>query len=89
MPIDLARIFRPLKRDRTRVEAARTRDVDRVIDLCRALLSERGEVSGARVAAEVVSAYQRLDDQQVEVFLDRLADVFSVEIGRASCRERV
>ena len=79
MPIDLARIFRPLKRDRTRVEAARTRDVDRVIDLCRALLSERGEVSGARVAAEVVSAYQRLDDQQVEVFLDRLADVFSVD----------
>ncbi|HEU4691409.1 MAG TPA: malonyl-CoA decarboxylase family protein, partial [Vicinamibacterales bacterium] len=79
MPIDLARIFRPLKRDHTRVEVARTRDVDRVIDLCRALLSERGEVSGARVAAEVLGAYQRLDDRQVDGFLDRLVDVFSVD----------
>jgi malonyl-CoA decarboxylase len=79
MPIDLARIFRPLKRDNTRLEAARTRDVDRAIDLCRALLSERGEVSGARVAAEVLGAYQRLDDRQVDGFLDRLVDLFSVD----------
>jgi malonyl-CoA decarboxylase len=82
MPIDLARIFRPLKRERTRTGAERTRDVDRVVDLCRALLSERGEVSGSRVAAEVRSAYQQLDDQQVESFLDRLVDVFSVDADK-------
>jgi malonyl-CoA decarboxylase len=53
--------------------------VERAIELCRALLSERGEVSGARLAGEVLGAYQRLDDKQVECFFDRLAEAFSVD----------
>lgn len=77
MPINLARILRPLKR--TRTEFAKARDVENAIDLCRALLSERGEVSGARVAADVLAAYQRLDNDQVERFFDRLAEAFSVD----------
>jgi malonyl-CoA decarboxylase len=79
VPIDLTRILRSLNRDPIRAQAVRARDVERTIELCRALLSERGEVSGARVAAEVLSAYQQLDDEQVESFLDRLAEAFSVD----------
>lgn len=78
MPIDLTRIFRSRTRDHTRAQAAKTRDVDHAIELCRALLSERGEVSGARLAVEVLTAYQRLDNEQVECFLDRLVEAFSV-----------
>jgi malonyl-CoA decarboxylase len=79
MPIDLTRILRSLNRDPTRARAASARGVERTIELCRALLSERGEVSGARLAAEVLSAYQQLDDEQVERFLDRLVEAFSVD----------
>ena len=79
MPIDLARILRPLKRNHTRAQIAKARDVEHAIDLCRALLSERGEVSGARLAGEVLSAYRRLDDGQVERFFDRLVEAFSVD----------
>jgi malonyl-CoA decarboxylase len=79
VPIDLTRILRPLKRNHARAQIAKARDVERAIDLCRALLSERGEVSGARLASEVLSAYQRLDDDQVERFFDRLTEVFSVD----------
>ena len=74
VPIDLSRLLRPRSR-----EHLRSRGVDRTIELCRALLSERGEVSGARVAAEVLSAYRELDDRQVECLFDRLAEEFSVD----------
>jgi len=53
--------------------------VARIVDLCRALLSERGEVSGARVAAEVLEAYRRMDDEQVEWLFDGLVTEFSVD----------
>src|SRR5262245_41000356 len=43
VPIDLTRIFRSRNRHHARAGAAKTGDVDRVIELCRALLSERGE----------------------------------------------
>jgi malonyl-CoA decarboxylase len=79
VPIDLTRIFRSRNRDLSRAQAAKTRDVDRTIELCRALLSERGEVSGARLATEVLTAYQQLDSEQVECFLDRLVEAFSVD----------
>ncbi len=79
MPLDLSRLFRSRNPDDPRVRAARTRDVDRTIELCRALLTARGEVSGARVAAEVLAAYQRLSDEQVEWFFDRLVKAFSVD----------
>jgi len=50
-----------------------------VLDLGRALLSARGEVSGARVAAEVLAAYQTLDDEQVDWLFDRFVTTFSVD----------
>ena len=79
MPLDLSRFLRSRNSDDPRVRAARTRDVDRTIELCRALLTERGEVSGARVAAEVLGAYQRLSEEEVEWFFDRLVTTFSVD----------
>ena len=79
MPINLTRILRSSNRDDSRARAANTRGIERTIELCRGLLSERGEVSGARLAAEVLSAYQQLDDEQVEYFFDRLVEVFSVD----------
>jgi malonyl-CoA decarboxylase len=79
VPIDLSRLFRARNPDDARARSARIREVDRTIDLCRALLSARGEVSGARVAAEVLAAYRRLDDEQVEWLFDRLVQVFSVD----------
>src|ERR1041385_8211437 len=54
--------------------------VQELLSLCRALLSERGEVSGARLAKEVIDAYQSLDPASVELFLDRLATSFLPEM---------
>jgi malonyl-CoA decarboxylase len=79
VPIDLSRILRLRTRDRARAQADRASAVERTIELCRALLSERGEVSGSRLAAEVLTTYQRLDEEGVDDFFDRLADSFSVE----------
>ena len=50
--------------------------VGRVLALCEALLSERGEVSGARLASYALSAYQALDPASRELFLTRLATEF-------------
>jgi malonyl-CoA decarboxylase len=79
MPINLAGIFLSRMRNRTRTRAERVRDVERAIELCRTLLSERGEVSGARIATEVLNAYKSLDDEQVEWFFDQLVKAFSVD----------
>ena len=62
-----------------RVKPRRSGEVDRTIELCRALLTERGEVSGARLAAEVLAEYQRLTDEQVDSLFDRLVEAFSVD----------
>jgi len=79
VPLRLSRLLRPRSRDQARTQVEKTKAVDRTIDLCRALLSERGEVSGARLAAEVLAAYQQLDEQQVEYFFERLGEDFSVD----------
>ena len=47
-----------------------------VIHLCDALLSERGEVSGARVASELVAAYKALDVPARDTFFDLLNESF-------------
>jgi len=47
------------------------------LTLCRALLSERGEASGATLAREAVRAIEALDDAQRERFFDALAGEFS------------
>ncbi|HUK36376.1 MAG TPA: malonyl-CoA decarboxylase N-terminal domain-containing protein, partial [Vicinamibacterales bacterium] len=79
MSFDLTRLFRSRNPGTGRLRNRRSGDVDRTIELCRALLSERGEVSGARLAAEVLAEYQRLSDEQIDAFFDRLAETFSVD----------
>ena len=64
-----------------------SRAAGKLISLCRALLSERGEVSGRHLASEILSEYQSLDTPTAAAFFDRLAAEFSPrpeEIGRAA-----
>lgn len=49
----------------------------RAIELCRALLSERGEVSGAALAREALAAFNGLSDAAIPAFFDQLAAEFS------------
>ena len=66
---------------------AAVRDARRTIWLCHALLSERGDVSGARLAREALAAYQELEDAALGVFFDLLVKEFSPdpqEVGRAA-----
>jgi malonyl-CoA decarboxylase len=48
-----------------------------VIAMSHALVSERGEVSGARLAADALMAYESLDDTAVDAFFDLLVTEFS------------
>ena len=63
-----------------------TRTSKKAITLCRSLLSERGEVSGSRLAAEALDAYQSLDERGRRAFFESLIREFSPapeEVGRA------
>jgi malonyl-CoA decarboxylase len=51
--------------------------VQELTTICRALLSQRGEVSGARLAKEVLDTYKSLDADAADAFFDRLATEFS------------
>jgi malonyl-CoA decarboxylase len=53
-----------------------------VIAACDALLSERGEVAGARLASEVLAAYEALDVPARDRFLELLGDRFSPDPER-------
>jgi len=63
-----------------------TRTSKKTIALCHSLLSERGEVSGSRLAAEALDSYQALDDRARRSFFESLVQEFSPdpeEVGRA------
>src|ERR1700689_2483044 len=63
-----------------------TRTSRKTIALCHSLLSERGEVSGSRLAAEALDSYQALDDRARRSFFESLVQEFSPdpeEVGRA------
>jgi len=63
-----------------------TRTARKTIALCHSLLSERGEVSGTRLAAEALDAYQSLDARGRLTFFELLFREFSPdpeEVGRA------
>jgi len=58
----------------------------KTIALCRSLLSERGEVSGSRLAADALDSYQALDERGRRGFFESLIREFSPdphEVGRA------
>jgi malonyl-CoA decarboxylase len=63
-----------------------SRAVQRAISICHSLLSERGEVSGSRLASEALDAYGTLDGPSRDKFFSRLAKEFSpdpAEVGKA------
>ncbi len=63
-----------------------SRAARKAILLCRHLLSERGEVSGTRLAGEALAAYQSLDEVSRAGFFDLLVQEFSPDpeqVGRA------
>ena len=72
----LERFFPSLARP-ARVTTRHSADADHVISLCRTLLSERGELSGARLATDVVAAYRSLDPAGLDAFFNALAREFS------------
>ena len=71
------RILGSLGRSPAPRPSASVRDARHAISMCHALLSERGEVSSARLAAEVLDAYQSLEAPALDVFFDLLVDQFS------------
>lgn len=63
------------------------RNTRKTVTLCRALLSQRGEASGAALAREVLAAYDGLQGAALEAFFDVLAHEYSPdpeEVGRAA-----
>jgi malonyl-CoA decarboxylase len=52
------------------------------VDLCHALLSDRGEMSGTRLASDALDAYKALPSNALEIFLDRLVDDFAPDPQR-------
>src|SRR5262245_46158858 len=53
------------------------RAVRKVLELCQQLLSERGEVSGSRLAGEALAAFSALGPDARASFFDHLAIAFS------------
>jgi malonyl-CoA decarboxylase len=64
---------------------AASRSARRAASFCHELLSQRGEVSGAFIAREALTAYQSLDEPALDVFFTFLAKEFSLDpeaVGR-------
>lgn len=55
------------------------RAADHLIELCDSLLSERGEVSSARIGAEAVEAYEQLPEPGREIFFSKLVADYGVD----------
>jgi malonyl-CoA decarboxylase len=69
---------------RRRTRADETPPVQALLVLCRALLSERGEVSGTALAGEVLTHYRGLNQQNRIAFFDRLAIDFAPDPSHVS-----
>ena len=78
-PAFLKRIIRAVIRPDDKSRAARM--AQETIVLCRALLSERGEVSGAARARETLIAYHGLPEAALPALFDLLASEFSPDPG--------
>jgi len=81
------RLFGSIGRRPGSVPRAAVRRARSAISLCHALMSERGEVSGARIARDALAAYQELDDASLGIYFDLLVKEFSPdpeEVGRAA-----
>jgi malonyl-CoA decarboxylase len=77
-------VSRPRRSGLTRADVRAAR---RAIALCHEILSERGEVSGARLAREALAEYQALEGFALVAFFDLLVKEFSPdpeEVGRCA-----
>src|SRR5262249_39640708 len=72
----LKRVWRSV---RQAPSATSGRDAEHLIDFCDSLLSERGEVSSARIASEAVEAYEQLTERGREVFFSKLVDDYGAD----------
>ncbi len=73
----LRRVIPPIDSDRSAERKARS-----AVELCHALLSARGEVSGAALARETLGAYEALPQNGFKPFVDLLCTDFSPEPAR-------
>ncbi|HTQ74608.1 MAG TPA: malonyl-CoA decarboxylase [Burkholderiales bacterium] len=79
------RLFGAIARRPGTVPRAAVRRARHAISLCHALMSERGEVSGARIAREALAAYLELDEAALGIYFDLLVKEFSPDpeqVGR-------
>ena len=72
-PAFIKRLFTPAAKTGSRAD----RHTRRTVSLCHALLSERGEASGAALAREALAAYRMLVGPALSAFFDVLAEEFS------------
>jgi malonyl-CoA decarboxylase len=79
-PAFIKRLFAPA----AKVESKADRHTRRTVSLCHALLSERGEASGAALAREALAAYRMLAGPALTAFFDVLAEEFSPD-AKAVC----
>jgi malonyl-CoA decarboxylase len=86
LSLKLAELLGFAPRQYSPVPRGATRTAKKAIALCHSLLSERGEVSGSRLAAEALDSYQALDERGRRAFFDSLIREFSPdpeEVGQA------
>jgi len=69
--------IRRLFATQAKVHSKANRHTRRTVSLCQALLSERGEASGAALAREALAAYRALSGPALAAFFDVLAEEFS------------
>jgi malonyl-CoA decarboxylase len=53
-----------------------------IVNLCEALISERGEASGVALAQEILRSYAELDDDGRTIFFDALTNRFGPDLDR-------
>jgi malonyl-CoA decarboxylase len=63
---------------------AAVRAADDLVALCDSLLSERGEVSGARIAADAMTAYEQLTEAGRDAFFARLVDHYGADASKVN-----
>jgi malonyl-CoA decarboxylase len=83
--VKLAELFGLSSRDEEGLSYSASRIVRKLSSLCHALLSERGEVSGSRLASEALAAYESLEPASRGAFFNLLVEEFSPdpeEVGR-------
>ncbi|HEY1757649.1 MAG TPA: malonyl-CoA decarboxylase [Bryobacteraceae bacterium] len=82
----LFQVLAPARDRQANAARASNRPAERLIADCQELMSERGEVSGTRIATKVLSGYQALDAASRDCFFDLLIRSFSPdpeEVGKA------